>query len=667
MDERFDEKHIEKSLENLREELPINHELKWRLRKQFSQGKKGSWRKKVYVAAAAMAAVASLVAISLLVTPEKVIERANAASLKIANHLSFVEIGGGNPLGVSEHAGKIYMPVAGKGIFAYGKDGFSQLIKEGDANHVSVSPDGKQLAFSSKGSIKIADLESGSTRTVLEGGRDDIYFEEPVWSADGQTLLFTKKTAALQEPHGVVEKNELYLMVLKTKKQQKICEGSHGYFLKGTESIVFERNQEIIYRNIKEGTEKIMDQGRFPSVSPDGAYVAYVKAEETKRQAAPKAEVMETIDNVWIADAVDFKTKKQVTSNYPDPFIDEKEWIKTLKPSDVTQVLNITGRYSYYEPVWSSDSGSIYLLKNLNQESGGGMKLARVDFVTQKPSPEATVKRFLQALVVRDEDFAKSIMKNPPELLTVSNPRQVGFKILGQGKEGEKQYVDAEVNSAYTANPYYASAKVRFYLEEGLNGYVIDQVKDIDSVTVTARDDVGAVYIERGEEQDILFRDSDIPTQFGIQGKHRFASMAYNQAANTLVFTVQMLQEEQQKASVHLISYDLKTKEFKQIDHITEIKNQVNIGVENLIIDSKGEFAALDLFSDDDAAYRSHICLYSLKDGKRVDAEGLFGSTSIDASHTVYWDDGRLLFTTNSFDQSMKYVYAPADKSISSY
>lgn len=131
---------------------------------------------------------------------------------------------------------------------------------------------------------------------------------------------------------------------------------------------------------MQDGSEKVVDEGRFPSVSPDGEYVAYVKMERKVRELAKNASVGESVSNVWIVD-VNLATKKQVTTNFPSRFIDEKKWVKGLKLSSVPQVLEFSGMYDYYDPVWVSDSQSLFVLKNRNVE-GGPMRLMRIDFTT---------------------------------------------------------------------------------------------------------------------------------------------------------------------------------------------------------------------------------------------------------------------------------------------
>lgn len=622
--------------------------------------------KNVYLAVVA-AAVACAAFVAYLMTPDTAIERANAASLKIFNQISFVDVGGGSSTGVSEFKGTVYLPVFGKGLFVYDKTGYHRILNK-EINFVRTSHDGKKLVFSAHGSISIYDLAAGQSVEILQGEKNNIYYEEPSWSPDDSRLIFTKKQYTAGEKHGFTEKDLIYEMDLQNKAVKELAAGSHPSYVRGTGIIVFEREQKIISKNLTDGKEVTVDNGRFPMVSPDGNYVAYVKTEHRDRNAGEgvNAKISEDISNVWIADAGDYQTKKRVTANYPFEFTDVDQWLKSLKPSAVPQVLSLSGRYTYYEPVWSSDSNSLYVLKNAE---GSGMRLVKIDFTTVKQTPRDTVSRFLQALVVRDDDYAKSLMKNPPDILTVSNPHQVGYKILNSGQEEGRQYVDAEIYAQYTANPDYYITLARFYLSLGENGYIIDRMDSGESLTVTTDINQTGIYLTKDGEKQLLFKDSDIPAQYATPGSHRFASLAYDRQTANLVFAVQVLQDaaRQQKASVKILNYNLNTKEFKLIDHITTVNNKFNAGVESLVIDDSGQYAAVNVFSADDTTYASHTFVYDLKTHARIKLENLFRDTDIGSVHTNFWKDGSLVFTLSSTGQYMGYVYNPESKDIFSF
>ena len=97
----------------------------------------------------------------------------------------------------------------------------------------------------------------------------------------------------------------------------------------------------------------------------------------------------------------------------------------------------------------------------------------KVELGKQKLTAEHTVERFLQALVVRDDDYAKSLMEDPPEFLTYSNPHFIGYRILDAENKENNVYVKAEVYRADTARPYYSVSQYEFKLKKEKNRYII--------------------------------------------------------------------------------------------------------------------------------------------------------------------------------------------------
>lgn len=659
----MDEKLLEKQLSRLKNQLPVNQQLKQNLRQSFVQLRQNKWQ--LRFSAALVAAAACLTFLIYLLSPGNSVEKANAAALKISNQISFVEIGGGPNLGVAEYNGTIYLPIAGKGLFAYDQKGLRKLSDE-EIGFVRTTSDGNKLALSVGGSLKVYDLVNDKITEILTGDKISTYYEQPSWSPDNQKIIYTKKIIAPQEPHGfTVKESGIYEIDLNSRSiSRKLADGAYPSYIKGTEGIIFERDNKVIFKNLQDGSEKVIDAGRFPSVSPDGKYVAYVKTERKVRKLAKNASVGESLNNVWIAD-VNLATKKQVTANFPLRYIDEKEWVEGIKPSIVPQVLEFSGMYDYYDPVWASDSNSLFVLKNRNGE-GGSMRLMRIDFTTNKITAENTVKKYLQALVVRDDDYAKSLMKNPPEILTVSNPHPVGYKIIGTGQENGKEYVEAELYSAYTANPYFAVVKSRYYVSPNAIGYIIDSIIDLDSVEVGSKDGKTVTLFSGGNEK-VLFKDSDLPAEYMPGGQHRFASLAYDGQTNTVVFTVQALQDKEQKAAVNILSYNLAQQKFKLIDQVNTLNGQVNIGVENLIMEPAGRYIALDLFSDDDPSYRSYVRVYDLKTGKKIDLNSLLESSEIETLHTNFWDEDNLIVRATSHGQTMGYIYKPTEQKLYSF
>ncbi|WP_442598738.1 hypothetical protein [Neobacillus sp. D3-1R] len=655
----MDERQVEESIIKLKERIPINIELKQTLRKEFLKKKRrfpwGKW-------GALVAAALLIVGVFTYQGPTG-IQGVAAEKLQVQNQVSFVDIGSGSPLGVSEHQGTVYIPVFGKGLFAYDQNGFHSLLEK-DITDAKIDPSGTKVVLSAGGAIGLFDVGKEHYQELLKGDGMLVSYEQPSWKNEN-TILFVQKIMEQSPEHGfTVKESTIYEMNIADLKLKKLGEGASPSYVNGKKEIVLEKDSKVMLKDLKSGKETVLDEGRFPSVSANGKYISYVKTESQRREVQKNAFIEESVDQIWIAD-IDGKTKKVVTANTPHYYISEQDWLSQLQPSNVPQVLTITGLYSYYNPVWSSDSESIYVLKNQNME-GSRMRIMRIDLAEEALSEKEVVKVFNQATIRRDLDFARSLLKNNQEFFIPSNPHPVHFSVVGTGTEGDRKYVDVEENWAYTANPYYSIKNVRYFLEKKDHGYLISEMKDLqDGVEVGEQND-GSIVITKAGQTEILFKKETIPQELLPKGDFRIASLAYLPHQEKVVFGLQVLQDQSvgQSSSVKVIVYDKKENSFTLKETITEMAGMKNIGVENIIVSPNGKYAALDLFSDDDKEFRSQVLVMDLEKGKNQFLYEKMPNTVIESTHTHYWDGEKLHFTLTSNGQEMNYQWDAAKEQV---
>ncbi|AEV69857.1 TolB family protein [Acetivibrio clariflavus] len=651
----MDNKFIEKQMLDLKEQIKVNNDLKRNLRSSFDKKTVKRWKLPVAVA---VAAVICVVMVSYLGSPRVYVNHVNAASIKILNQVSFADIGEASG-DAAEYKGTVYNAVFGQGIYAYDSNGYREIYK-GEVNALNVSPDGKKLVFSD-GNLNIFDIET-SKATVLLKGDESTYYEQPAWASDNKHIIYVKKVIEPLETHGFEETESSICQIdLENMDVKKLADGnSPSYAGKG--NIVFERDGNIIRKNIKDQSEKIIDTGRFPSVSPDGGYVAYVKTEKREKAISAKLSVEENIDNVWIAD-VNFETKKQLTMNFvEDEEMSEDEIAENT--SDLPMSILKTGMYSYYNPKWSSDSKNLYVLKNNNKTRN--MKLMRISFTDSELTAENTVANFIQALISREDDYAKSLMHNPPDLITVSNPRIVGYKILKSGSENGKLCIEAETYWSYKAQPDFQVLKQNYYLSSLNSGYIIDEIITEDELAVGVSKD-GQSLVMKKEKDQILFNINDIPKNYLSEENYRIASLAFSEEGNSVIFSIQVLEDDAQKSSVKVLAYDIRNKEFKFIDHIKNINGKENVVIESLISDSSGRYAAVKLFSSDDPDFKTTVLVYDLKNNKKADIGSLLKYADMGAIHTKFWDKNVLVLELAGEGQTMSYLYNPENGELKSF
>jgi hypothetical protein len=591
---RMDEEKVVTLLYQLRDEIKVDETLKGNLRKTFGKKRIPIWRKIGMYGVAAAIILLSFLLVDLKPKP------VDANSLKITNSLSFYNLGSGEVTAMTHHNGNLYLSFDKKGIFIYTSHGLEK-IRDETATNLSIDASGENVLFSANGSVAILDLKTNKKKILLDNSNNTRY-SHPVWK-DSQTIFVTKESGNKQE---MIEWN------LQNQKEQVVVEGKNPSYFEKNQQLVFERNGKVILKE-KGGTEKIVDNGIEPSISQDGHYIAYVKESDG-------------IEDVWVKD-IDLKTDRKVTTNLD------------------------TNGYHYFSPVWSSTDRGLFVLK---QRSPGPAQMMKIDLGEKELDAQQTVNRFLQALIVRDDDYAKTMMKTPPEILTISNPHQTGYQILSSGKEKDGVvHVQAEVTWSYTANPYYKISTYDFELMHGENGYVISQVTELKSKELKPEVNTDHIQLVEGDKKETLFSISDIPKKMLKDSHTRLSSLALNPNESKILFTIQEVRDDSNQATVNLISYDRKSKSFTFIDRIDSIDGHKNIGVSGMSLSGLGEYAALDLFLDE-PPYSAHVYIYDLQEGKQL--------KQFNQTHTYFWQDNQLLLEKIEEDQStILQRYNPAN------
>jgi hypothetical protein len=570
----MEDEKVVKLLYQLRDEIKVDETLKRNLRQSFEKKRMPLWRKIGMYSVAAAIILFSFLLVDLKPKP------VDANALKITNSLSFYNLGSGKITAMTDHNGTLYLSLDKKGVFIYSANGLKKISDEATDN-LSIDANGENLLYSANGSVVSLDLKTNQKKVELNS-TSAIHYDHPVWK-DNQTIFVTKDSGIKQE---IIEWN------LQTNNEKVVTNGKNPAYLEQTQLLVFERNGKILMKE-KDGSEKIADTGTEPDVSKDGHYLAYVKESNG-------------IDDVWVKD-IDLKTNRKVTTNLD------------------------SNSYHYFSPVWSSTDRGLYVLKQRNEYPA---QITKIDLGEKELDAKQTVSRFLQAIIVRDDDYAKTMMKTPPEILTISNPHQTGYQIIDIGKEKNGVvHVQAEVTWSYTANPYYKISTCDFELMHGKNGYIISQVTEIKSKEIKPEINTNTVQLIEGDKKETLFSLSDIPRKMLKDSHIRLSSLALNPNENKILFTVQEMQDDSNQAAVNLISYDIKNKLFTFIDRIEAIDGHKNIGVSGMSVSGSGDYAALDLFLDE-APYTAHVYVYNLQQEEQM--------KQFKQTHTYFWQDNLL-------------------------
>jgi len=615
----MNDKELDVLMEDFKSKLPVNEQLKAELRQSFNQRSVPRRRsRRIWAGAAAL--IFCLVIAGNIWFNNSSVPRVEAATLHFNHSFSLLEqLGEENSSGMAEYGGTVYLPLKDRGLYAYDKKGLYPLIA-GNIEFVRVSPSGKELVYVEDGSLRIYEIDSKSSRNLLMKASTQERMETPAWSPDGTNILFVQKGTGDQEAESRIMELEL-----KSNSVKEIAIGTYPSYMADQKSILFERDNNIMSKSLGNGQETVLDSGRYPAISNDGAYIAYIK----KSQGEP------ALEDIWVADS-DFRTSKQVSHNS----------LAEAWDPDTGQLIEgeQQPRYTFEEPVWSHDSRQLFVYKVFHTNVVW-KKLMQFEVSGKMAGPEEVVAGSIQALIYRDEDFAHSFFSYDPGYLKGTSPRQVGYKILDSGQENGKTYVDANTYLSYS-DPYYEIQSTRYWLSKGDRGYLIDDMEELKSQVVTISNGEVTRAADNAASQ-IIFALKDMPVS-GDWTNGNIYSLVYEETTGDVYFTLN--RQKQQQSRMDLLKYESGTGKFAELTSLGEAD-----ATHLMIMDPEQSYVAVEMLMNG----KEDTVVYDIKrQKKQVLSEVVLGA-AIESVHTRFWMDGQLIYFSHMEGRDVFLQYDP--------
>jgi len=177
---------------------------------------------------------------------------------------------------------------------ATGAKGTLQRTFRDNVMDVSLSPDGRLLAFSDRRegnlNVYLTSADSGSAvRQVTSSPLDERY---PAFSTDGRSLLYVQNEQTGKEKTAVIQQY-MWVYDIARGTQTQYAEGYNGEFSPDSRKVVFTRNnketqaRELWQMELDNGQEVLIasDKNRNfmdPVMSPDGSKIAFTSASRDK-------------------------------------------------------------------------------------------------------------------------------------------------------------------------------------------------------------------------------------------------------------------------------------------------------------------------------------------------------------------------------------------------
>ena len=569
----MDEDKIEQLLKEAKTLIPVDYNLKKSLRTSFKKK-----QRKKYILPSLFGIAAAAIFFFAFFMSSNQNKNVAAEELLITNALSFFDVADGDILALAHHDGQLYVSIRAKGIFLKNSNGLEKL-DEYEADSMSLNDEGTLLAFSQKGSIYVLDLKNRKSKLVL-AGNNTVQHKMPQWK-DNHELYFSQQ---------IGEKKQLMLLSLDNGKEEMITELASTSFAQSKSFIVYEEADQLVKMDLKTQSKTIIDKGKAPSITKDGQYIAYIKEENG-------------LEDVWIADG-NLNTKKKVTVN--------------LQQRTSQQPL-----YHYRSPIWDSEERILYTIKDrMFEKEIEDTRIMKIELGTEKLTAEKTVEQFMQALMTRDDDYAKTLMKEPPEYLTTSSPRITGYKIIQAINSEHSAKIQVEVIQADGHLPYTNVVNYEFILKQTDGGAIIESITELDRMEVSSSD-LQTLQLIKGDAVKRLFSLSDLGKREEIKSTNiRLSSVVFDSANNRVMFGVQEMGTGNERFGISIWSYDIEKEEFTFVKRMDTLESHQDIVLSGLNLSPDQRYIAVRFIFR--IRYYS-ICLYpGFRKRREIDSAGSF-------------------------------------------
>jgi hypothetical protein len=414
----------EHSLYELGEHLPVNEELKERLRRQFQQEVPAATRKgrRIWWLPVVGVGLAAVLITMFAIGPRT--PALSAKDLDLVDQTTVLEVTEGNLQYVGDTAsGSVFL--SDKGLELSATDGTTRVLvtaavlQHGAATlpaSAALSPDGRQAVIDLEGDIVLVDLATGSRR-ILASSTGKTLYAFPVF-ASARKIVAGRVTTSIQN--------------------EKLTVDNFG---------------GIVAIDVANGAVHVLaEEGAMPSVTSDGARLVY---SESGTDHPLVVVDLTTGASSHFGQEGDHAAVVSPDGRYAVFMTGTQELVVT--DADSFTVRRVLSKGDFYDIRWSSDSTSFYLLKYASIEGWSATYLKR--FVlgrTDVHDARDVVVKYLNALILHQDDLMKSLWTSisiSGPLSDTTGPQPIGYHIDGVRAAGDTTLVDATITYEYAEQP----------------------------------------------------------------------------------------------------------------------------------------------------------------------------------------------------------------------
>jgi len=230
------------------------------------------------------------------------------------------------------------------------------------------SPGEKSLVSVKDGGIYVKDIQSAKEKKLIAFNEKTQIVEKPNFTPSAGIIYYKAEKVTLD--NGVIgEKNgAIYLADQNGQESSKLVDGKNPMVSKDGKKLVYETDGKIFILTLATSNKDFVDNGKYPAFSEDGNTISYVKEnKDTQNYVSGKKSIniQKTSSNLWVYDLVTDKIRN-LTNEVNINGDSIQSWVDAVRSGSIVNDLNVNGKYSYYESLWSSNNKEIYVIRKDN-------------------------------------------------------------------------------------------------------------------------------------------------------------------------------------------------------------------------------------------------------------------------------------------------------------
>ncbi len=222
-----------------------------------------------------------------------------------------------------------------------------------------------------EGAIYVTDIESSKEKKLVSYDEKTQIVEKPNFTPDNGIIYYKAEKVTKENGDIVVKNGAIYLTDKNGQESSKLVDGKNPMISKDGKNLAYETDGKIFILNLATKDKRFVDNGSQPAFSNDGNSISYVKEDKETQDydfntTKKDVYIKKTSSSLWIFDLATKNTYSLTNSEVNMDSDSIQSWAAAVKIGSITTNLNVVGKYTYFESIWSSNNKEIYVIRKNN-------------------------------------------------------------------------------------------------------------------------------------------------------------------------------------------------------------------------------------------------------------------------------------------------------------